>query len=116
MNKADITVGMTFYMNVPDRRGNDSNEIRELTVDKVGNKYMEMSNGDRVTIETLKHEDHVYTQNEYKLYLTRQEIEDIWETNRLREKVRRLFFQYGVSHKIPVNQLKAIIEIIDGLD
>jgi len=57
MNKTDITIGMTFYKNVPDRRGNDSNEIRELTVVKVGNKYMEMSNGDNVTIETLTHEN-----------------------------------------------------------
>ena len=115
MNKADITVGMTFYRIAPDRRGEDTNEMRELTVVKVGNKFMEMSNGDKVTIETLLHEDHVYTQNQYRVYLTRQEIELVCEENRLREKVRR-FFQYGAPRSLTLDKLRKISSVLDELE
>jgi hypothetical protein len=115
MNKSDITVGMTFYRIVPDRRGEDTNEMRELTVVKVGNKYMEMSNGDNVSIETLRHENKTYSQNSYSVYLTLREIEDVWEENRLRGKIRR-YFQYGAPRSLTLDKLRKINSVLDGLE
>ena len=109
MKKADITPGMIFYK-VKTNWRSSTKEIEELTVVSVGNKYMEMSNRDKVTIETLTHEDRDYTQHQYKVYLTRQEIEDVFEANDLKRVISE-FFRYSV--KLSLEQLRSVKKIID---
>lgn len=112
MKKSDITIGMKFYRNMYNPwRSKTSKEIKELTVETIGNKYMKMNNGDKVTIETLRHDDKVYSQHSYQLYLTPNEIEDMRERDMLLSIIKA-FFAYENTNGLSLEQLRTIKEIV----
>jgi hypothetical protein len=118
MKKSDITIGMVFYTPKIDHRGRQTNEIKQVTVTSVGNKYFEISTGAKISIDNLKHEDKNYPQLDYQLYLTANEITDMWELNEIKHFVKE-FFIYGSESKwwtrgkkLSLDQLRRIRDII----
>ena len=105
-----IKVGQKVYLRSSGLSWNKFG-IAEATVTKVGKKYFETDhNGrDRVVIETLDQDGRGYS-SQYKVYLTRQEIEDEDETNKLRGILRKVF-DYPQS-EITLDQLRRVHAIV----
>jgi hypothetical protein len=84
---------------------------REVTVKSIGKKYYTLSDGEKYSIEDLRHHDSVYG-SRYELKLSYQQIEDEKLANELVQKVRGLLGTYGGT-SIELNKLKQILEILE---
>lgn len=88
--------------------------ISEKTVTKIGRKYFYCDNQERYPydIETLLWKDKVYNSRK-QLYLTREEIEERREKERLLSNIEKFFRDYTNPKKLDVMQLTKIWDIID---
>ena len=87
--------------------------ITEHIVTKVGKKYFECSDlRDKITISNLKHEDNVYSQRNYQMYRSKQEILDKNEMNSLFQKIKQSFSDYNHNGNFTIEQLRNIADIV----
>lgn len=104
-----LQIGQDIYLKPTGNAARGSKEIREGKITKIGNKYFETdAYHGRFFIETLYHDAGQYTSN-YKGYLSKQEILDEYESNRLFSKISE-HFRY--RNPFTLDQLKAIDKII----
>jgi hypothetical protein len=106
-----LEVGQKLYK-APDRY---NKEITEYTVTKVGRKNFEVSpdyrGGGKFVIETRSYVNPNYMQNNFKLYLSPQDIEDEKRLNELHNKIASYFRGYG-RLGLNMEQSEKIIEIL----
>ena len=111
MNK--ITVGQTLYRQ-SQRRG-EPLEIQKEVVVRIGKKYFYLegwrSKDYPINIETLWYEHKNYSQNNFRLYLTEQEIHDELEQQQLSVQIERRIRDYRLG-TLPLEKLRAIAEIL----
>lgn len=90
-----MKVGGVLYKIIKHR--NEPSEIKQVTVTKIGNKYMYYDGSEsKVDKNTLRHTNPVYSQLSYQLYKSEQEILDRWELEKLNQKFSR-FFNYSTD-------------------
>ena len=105
-----VFVGQILFREINTRY---KKEITEHTVTKVGKKYFECSDlRHKITISNLKHEYNVYSQNNYQMYRSKQEILDKNEMNSLFQKIKQSFSDYNHNANFTIEQLRNIANII----
>lgn len=112
MESVAIAVGQTLYQEVTARHQRPT--LKERVVTKIGRQYFYVDNWDtKFSKETLRYESKEYSQHNIQLYLTKEEIEERWEYNRLVERVQRAFQYIGGTKKYTADQLRRIVSILD---
>jgi len=113
MENKKLQVGQILYEEVT-QRGFPS-RIRPRTISKIGKKYLYVEGDDRypISIDTLMHENKNYSQYNFQLYLTEQEILDIRERGNLIEKLRKTFDWSSNKSGITLEQLRQISGILN---
>lgn len=108
--KHSLVVGMKLY--AEKRYRNNTPEIVEYIVSKIGNKYFEVEGHSwyKFQISTLCYVDKNYSQNNKQLYKSREEIEEKNERQQLLFKIKDFFTFSG--NLLSLDQLKRIKEII----
>ena len=102
MKKENLKVGQIFY----------NYDLKEFVVSKIFNKYFECEDRwGRFVIETLKFDCPNYTQNQFQLYVSKQEILDIKERQELVSEIKKIFWGWGKIN-LSLEQLRKISEII----
>lgn len=111
MNKK-IQIGQTVYLEPGINKSRYNKDIIETTVTKVGNKYFQLENNSRkkYEIDTLKEVSEYCA--DYYVYLTRQEIEDKNEREKLTSYLRQMFGAYG-RVDLTLDQLRRIKKITE---
>jgi hypothetical protein len=105
-----VFVGQTLFREVNTRY---EKSITEHTVTKVGRKYLECTDlRDKITIANLKYENNIYLQNNYQMYLSKQEILDKNEMNSLFSKIKQSFSDYNHHDKFTIEQLRQIADVV----
>lgn len=106
-----LEVGQTLYKEVNYR--NDAPYIKPVTITSIGRKYFYVDSDERqpIDINSLKYTDKNYSQHNFTLKLTENEILESWEHKKLLEKLRKIFSHYS-SPKLTLDQLKQIDKII----
>jgi len=109
---SDLHVGMKLYREIH-KRG-FAPEIKEYTISKIARKYIYLSENDRYPIDktSLTFTDPAYSQNNFKLYRSENEIKDMWETNRLFNKIKASFNGYYVPNDLNLEKLRQIDKIL----
>lgn len=98
----NLTIGQILY----------DYKLREFRINKIGNKYFECEDRwGRFVIETLKFDCPNYTQNQFQLYVSKQEILDIKERQELVSEIKKIFWGWGKIN-LSLEQLRKISEII----
>jgi hypothetical protein len=114
VKKSDLQIGQTVYLKPQGNRARGGN--KEITTDRIssiGKQYFYLEKEkNKVSIETGL-ENSQYTAD-FRVYLSKQEIQDEYEANRLVYEIRDRIGQYGET-KIPLYKLKKIIEILNSL-
>ena len=105
-----VFVGQVLYR---ERTGRYSTgEITEHTVTKIGRKYFECTDlNDKINVSNLNYESKMYSQNNYRLYRTKQEILDKNELSRLYSKIQHSFSHYS-NQKFSLEDLRKVAQII----
>jgi len=108
-----IKVGDTLYREMFNRQG-PNGEINECRVNKIGNKYLYTDNGGRYPINktTLKYEDKEYSQRNFQLYRTKEEIKLKQKYNKLYSTIQNYFDRY-TTRKATLEQLIEIAKILE---
>lgn len=107
-NYPNISIGQILYREKSNR--NSLFEIEEFEVSKIGKKYFYLKGlGERFPIrkETLTYECKNYTQHNFKLYKTKQEILDNREKYNLINKLRKHLDWTGDHKNNSLDQLRA---------
>ena len=87
-------------------------EITEHIIMKVGRKYFEATDlRGKINIDSLMYESKMYSQDNCRLYRTRQEILDKNEIINLYGKIQQLFSHYS-NRKFTLNDLRKVAEIV----
>ena len=88
--------------------------ISEYTIKSVGKKYYTLYESDhKINISNLRFESKIYSQHNFQLYKTEQEILDQKEMVRLFDFIKKEFSYYHVSKtKFTAIQLRKIAEVI----
>ena len=108
-----VYIGQVLYRERTGRYANG--EITEHTVTKIGRKYFECTNlNDKINLTTLIHENKIYSQSEYKLYKTKNEIFDKNELSILYAAIQRSFSHYS-NKKFTLDELRKVSEILGCL-
>lgn len=104
-----IFIGMKLYRENYNR--NQPVTVSEHTITKIGRKYFEIDNNDRykIEIETLHYNDKIYTQNNFQLYRSEQEIRD---KNERIELYRLIRTHFDYSQKNTLQDYRKIAEIL----
>lgn len=113
MNKSDFKVGQIVYGKPGVNESRRNKEILEGTIEKVGNKYIDVKFGYRefkYYIEDLKQKTEYTT--DFYLYLNKQEIQDEEESSLLTKDIKRKFDGWG-KIDLSLDQLRRIKAIID---
>ena len=108
-----VFVGQVLFKEIQ-RRG-DPSEIVEVTVGKIGRKYFYLKGHDErypVDKETLLHTNKDYSQCNFKLYRSKQEILDKREKKRLVDVLRNHFHWSGNSDANTLEQLQKVVEVL----
>jgi hypothetical protein len=113
MNKDKLSVGQKVYLkpiNNAARGGNK--EILEAEIVKVGRKYFELNRGliKKYSMENLEQVTE-YTPD-YKLYFSKQDILDEYETNSLYSEIESKFGAWA-KKDLTLDQLRRIKAIIN---
>jgi len=104
-----VFVGQVLFREA-NRRGE---VITEHTVTKVGRKYFDCTDiRHKITIETLRYENSVYSQFNFQMYRTMEEILDKNEEISLYSAIQKVFSAYHPSNKLSLAQLRNISGII----
>lgn len=105
-----VFVGQVLFKEVTSRH--TGTYISEHTVTKVGKKYFECDGlRDKFNINNLTHEDKDYSQRNYKLYRSKQEIQDENEFADLMAKIQNAFSHYNYNKDFTLEQLRQIADI-----
>ena len=108
-----VFVGQVLYRERTSRHS--PTEITEHTVTKIGRKYFEATGlNDKINISNLKYESPMYSQHNYQLYLSKQQILDRQEMNSLYNKIQNLFSHYS-NRKFTLDELRKVAEIVGCL-
>lgn len=107
-----LEVGQTLYKEVHFR--NDAPFIKQVKITSIGRKYFYVDSDERHPIEitSLKYTSKNYSQHNFTLKLTENEILECWESNKLYNKIRLLFQAYK-NPNLTLDQLKQIDKIIE---
>lgn len=108
-----IFVGQVLYREKSIRNG--PSEIQEVTVSKIGKKYFYLTGAGEqfpINIKTLEFTDKIYSQFNFKLYRSKQEILDIKEKSVLRYKLQQHFNLFGNCSKNTLEQLRQAVEVL----
>ena len=107
-----VFVGQVLFREA-NRRG-ESPVITEHTVTKVGRKYFDCTDiGGKILIKTLRHGNSFYSQFNFQMYRTMEEILDINEEISLYSDIRKVFSTYyNPKNKLSLAQLRNISGII----
>ena len=89
----------------------DLEDVKEYEIEKVGTKYFYLQGFMFVKFSIDEMEDASKNSSEFKVYLTRQEIEDELELDVLTRKLRGLFGYYP-KFKFTLDQLRRIDTIV----
>lgn len=109
-----IVIGQKLYRE--DSRRNAPVEIVEETVSKVGKKYFYLTGWEErypISKENLKYEDKNYTQNNFQLYASKEEILDRREKNRLVNLLKKHFSWSTSGADNTLEQLRQVVEILN---
>ncbi len=89
----DVYVGMKLFREMFNSRSHELEAIREYAVSKVGQKYFYLTGEKRYTIDkkTLKYTDKIYSQLNFQLYRTKEEIEEKNEKTELFDEIKKYF-------------------------
>lgn len=115
-NPFEIKVGMVLFKRQYHRhRGSegDNAQIIKRTVTKVGNKYFYVADDDTtpISLENLQYNNATYSQCNFNLRLSEQEIKDEIALEKNYEKIYR-FFNGKYSPNITLSQSEQILKII----
>ena len=127
MNIKDLKVGQTVYVELT---GNASigkapeQRIEEWEITSVGRKYIKACKKESGIFRfetTFEFQDYnerfveksAYSEKNYVLYATRQEIEEKQEKSRLFREIEQRF-RYGSQMNVSLEQLRAIHGILEG--
>lgn len=107
-----VFVGQVLFREVSSRY--TEGYITEHKVTKIGKKYFECEGlGDKITIATLRHENKGFSQVNYQLYRTKQEILDRNELNKLYNNIQKTFSHYNNHSKnFTLEQLRKVADIV----
>lgn len=109
-----VYLGQVLYRERSNRYSKEI-EITEHTVTKIGRKYFEATGlNDKINIENLTYESKMYSQHNYKLYLSKQEILDKNEANELYNKIQHLFSHYS-NRSFTLEDLRSVAKIVGVL-
>ena len=103
---AKIEVGQTLYKV-------DKNTINEVVVEKVGTKYFYLAGylgRYPINKDTIEYMDKEYTQDNFRLYRSKQEISDLVEIRALKQKLSHYFYQGRVNNTL--EELRSAVEIL----
>lgn len=110
--KKEIIIGTKLYRQFTGR--NSPTEIKEYTVSKIGNKYIRLEGADYgIDKQTLRYEDKMYSQHNFQLYKSKEEIEEMQEQRLLFAKIKKAFYDYSPPKNISLEQLRQINEILN---
>ena len=109
----NIYVGQTLYREIEKR--NSPVIIQEVTVGKIGKKYFYLNGFGLekypVDKETLRYTDKTYTQNNFILYRTKEEIDEKNEKIRLTNILSK-HFDRGNKSTHSLKELQKVVEIL----
>jgi hypothetical protein len=111
----DIQVGQIVFREFHHR--GQPVEIKPYTVTKVGKKYFYLNNDDRYPIgkDDLMHRDKMYTQSNFQVYRTEQEITERQEKAELIQKIKSFCDDCkGEIKHCTLEQIKQISAAIDS--
>lgn len=108
-----MEVGQIVYVKRGHRDG--SVEILELPITKVGTKYFYIKkdwNESPIDKKTLWHRNKTYSQNDFKVFLEKQDIIDAEEKRKLCDSLYKAFDGYR-SSQYTLEQLRQVAAIIN---
>ena len=107
-----MEVGQKIYLKPIGNKARYSQEIKEVTIGKVGKKYFELEENHygRFFIDTMSQDCGQYISG-YTCYLSLQDIEDEKEALRLLTEIKKVFS--GFNTDLPLSKLKEIDRIIN---
>jgi len=111
--KRSVFVGQVLYREKSNR--NAPSEIVEVTVGKVGKKYFYITGlEERYPIDkkTLKYSNKNYIQNNFQLYIDKQEIFDRIEKSKLLNALQKHFNWSGDGSRNTIEQLRQVANIL----
>lgn len=110
MNK-ELKPGMIIFKD--ETRKDGVIRVKELEVENVARKYLHIKGEKtKVEIETMRHEDEVYSQSSFQTYLTKQEIYDHHEFEAIRTSLRKMFDWGGGAVHCTIEQLREVAKIL----
>lgn len=107
-----MKVGQVVFLR-PIKYGNAfrrDQSIREATIEKIGRKYVTISEYGQFYIEDGSKKTNYTT--EYKLYFSKDELDSIIESESLTEKIRSSIPKYG-KWNLGIEKLRQIADIIN---
>jgi hypothetical protein len=110
-----LKIGDTLYRPIFDRRTSAFLRIETVTVNSIGKKYFtteEYHDRTKFEIETLKHINKDFSQNNIQLYKSIEEIELGEQKKSLKKEIDLFFFDYK-SSTLSLEQLREIKKIIN---
>lgn len=131
MEKSDFSIGQKVYLkiikgsNAARRINKDESEtseswIKEKVVTKIGKKYITVGNNTGSTYGEEKFDitqdfRHYYTigSADYKLYLSKDEILEDMECEKLYNDIKNLFSSYDNNRKYTLKQLQKVKELLE---
>lgn len=124
INVNKIVVGQKVFIKIIER-SNAARYIKSDTIDdwiyegtviKVGRKYITVKFNNGYEEKFDKEHDYINISKysaDYQLYLTKQEIVDKMEINKLYEKIQYNFNNWNNNNRFNLDQLRRIVNIID---
>lgn len=108
-----VFVGQILYLERSNR--NAPSEIEEVTVQRIGKKYFYLNGWEErypIGKENLLYESKEYSQHNFQLYRTKQEILDRKERANLISKLKAHFDWHGNSSKNTLEQLRSAVDVL----
>lgn len=108
-----VYIGQVLYR---ERTGKYANgEITEHTVTKIDRKYFECTClNNKINVSDLMYENKMYSQDNYRLYITKQEIFDKNELSILYAAIQSSFSHYS-NKKFTLDELRKVSKILGCL-
>lgn len=131
MEKSDFSIGQKVYLKIikgsnaarhisKDKPETSESWIKEKVVTKIGKKYITVGNSTDSTYGEEKFDitqdfRHYYTigSADYKLYLSKDEILEDMECEKLYNDIKNLFSSYDNNRKYTLKQLQKVKELLE---
>lgn len=129
MEKKDFKVGQIVYLKIIEGsnaaryidKSNIENWIKEKEISKIGNKYITVVNVNDLgygeeKFDIQNHFCHYYTagSRDYELFLSKQDILNDLNSEKLYDKVKNKFSSWKNSGKYTLEQLQTILDITES--